>query len=366
MNSATAIQSALKLPRNEVQPKTIAAGRLQIGDGQPCFITAEIGQNHNGDMKIAKKLIDMAAFSEASAVKFQKRDVESELSVELCNKPYDNENSFGKTYGEHRKFLELTAEQHRELQQYAAEKGILYFCTICDLPSLNEMAPLDLPLYKVASRDITNWPLLEELARFRRPVILSTGMAGPGEVDAAVDIITRYHDDFVIAQCTSEYPSPPEHCNLTGLRTYRERYGCLVGMSDHTAGVIVAVAAATMGACFVEKHVTLSRAMRGTDHAGSLEIEGLRRVVGYIRQVEAAMGTGDINFHDYMAPARQKLAKSLSCRRDLSQGEELREEDLELRCPGTGIRWSDRHRLVGKQAACHIDKHNILDPKDFI
>ena len=316
-------------------------------------------------MSIAKKLIDMAALCDASAVKFQKRDVESELSVELRDKPYENENSFGATYGQHRQFLELSWRQHRDLQAYAKDKGILYLCTICDLVSVEQMAPLDLPAYKVASRDLTNWPLLDALAQFRRPVVLSTGMAGDREVDQAVEIISRRHEQIVILQCTSEYPCPPEHVNLRAMQTYRERYGLLVGMSDHTAGIIPAVAAAVMGACYVEKHITLSRAMRGTDHAGSLEMEGVRRLVSYIRQLEAAMGDGAIDYKPWMGRAKEKLAKSLSCNRDLAAGDALREEDLGLRCPGVGVPWPQRDRLVGRRAAATFPSIPILAPEDF-
>ena len=346
--------------------KTLSFGSLLIGDGQPCCIVAEIGQNHNGEMGIAKKLIDMAYLCGASAVKFQKRDIDGELSAELRDKPYDNENSFGATYGEHRRFLELSWQQHQELQRYATEKNILYLCTICDLVSLEQMAPLDLPAYKVASRDITNVPLLVELGKLRRPLVLSTGMADVCDIDKAVEIVSRYHDQIVILQCTSEYPCPPEHINLSALRTYRARYGLLVGLSDHSPGVIPGVAAATMGACYLEKHITLSRAMRGTDQAGSLEMEGLRRQVSYIRQVETAMGDGDIGFRPWMDRAKAKLAKSLSCRRDLAPGDRLQEGDLELRCPGTGISWIHREQIVGKQALRNIPKQTILDAKDFV
>jgi sialic acid synthase len=227
------------------------------------------------------------------------------------------------------------------------------------------MADMQLPLFKIASRDITNEPLLQALASFNVPIVLSTGMASPQEVDRAVAIITKQHQQIIIAQCTSEYPSPLEHANLRALATYRKRYQCLVGMSDHTPGIMVAIAAAVQGACFVEKHVTLSRAMRGTDHAGSLEMEGLRRMANYIRQVEVAQGDGSIEYCDYMSTARNKLSKSLSCRRDLEPGDTLREEDLELRCPGTGLPWSEKERIVGLQANKPINRRTILRQEDF-
>ena len=190
-------------------PKKLSLGHLVVGDGEPCCIAAEIGQNHNGEMTIAKKLIDMAALCGATVVKFQKRDVDSELSVELRDKPYENENSFGATYGEHRKFLELSWQQHRELQQYAAEKGILYLCTICDLVSIEQMAPLELPAYKVASRDLTNEPLLDALAQLHRPIVLSTGMAGEQQVDEAVAIISGAMTRLLFSSARRSTPVRP-------------------------------------------------------------------------------------------------------------------------------------------------------------
>jgi len=366
MNSANVSPSFPDPISQEQHFKKLSIGPIVVGDGEPCCVSAEIGQNHNGEMAIAKKLIDMAALCGATAVKFQKRDVESELSMELRNKPYENENSFGATYGEHRKFLELSWQQHRELQQYATEKGVLYLCTICDLVSVEQMAPLDLPAYKVASRDLTNGPLLDALAQLHRPIVLSMGMAGEQQADEAVAIISRHHDQMVILQCTSEYPCPPEHVNLSAMQTYRQRYGLLVGMSDHTAGIVPAVAAAVLGACYVEKHITLSRAMRGTDHAGSLEMDGLRRLVSYIRQVEVARGDGMIGYKPWMGRAKEKLAKSLSSKRDLAAGDVLREEDLELRCPGTGVSWHQRDSIVGRRALRAVSKQTILATEDFV
>ena len=190
-------------------------------------------------------------------------------------------------------------------------------------------------------------------------------MAGEPQVDAAVTIISRRHDQIVILQCTSEYPCPPEHVNLSAMQTYRQRYGLLVGMSDHTAGIIPAVAAAVLAACYIEKHITLSRAMRGTDHAGSLEMEGLRRLVNYIRQVEVAWGDGTIGYKPWMGRAKEKLAKSLSSKRDLAPGDVLGEEDLELRCPGTGVCWNQRECIVGRRAIRTVSKHTILAVEDF-
>ena len=268
MNSASGGPPSPDAMGRERHPRKLAIGPIVVGDGEPCCIAAEIGQNHNGDIGIARRLIDTAALSDATVVKFQKRDVESELSVELRDKPYENENSFVATYGEHRRFLELSWQQHRELQQYAQEKGILYLCD--DLRP--GKSPADGPPgpARVQSRvaRFDELAALAALAELHRPIILSTGMAGEREVDEAIEIISRRHDQIIVAQCTSEYPCPPEHVNLRAMETYRRRYGLLVGMSDHTAGIIPAVAAAVMGACYVEKHITLSRAMRGRTRPG--------------------------------------------------------------------------------------------------
>mgnify|MGYP001213641081 CR=1 FL=1 len=196
--------------------------KIHIGDNCPTQIIGEIGQNHNGDINKAKALIDMCSFCNVKLVKFQKRDIKSEFTSEAYNKEYNSENSFGKTYGEHREFLELNKEQHKELKEYANSKGLIYFCTPCDIPSLKMMEEIGCPFYKVASRDITNIPLLRELGKLNKTVIISTGMAEYQDIDLALKELNLPLNKVIIMQCTSEYPCPPENCNLNVITTLKK------------------------------------------------------------------------------------------------------------------------------------------------
>lgn len=337
----------------------------EVGDGCPTFVIAEIGQNHNGDMKIAKQLIEMAVQCGADAVKFQKRDIRYDLSADAYNKPYDNPNSFGKTYGQHREFLELHEEQHKELREYALAKGIMYFCTATDPPSVEIMERVGNPVYKVASRDLTNIPLLREVAKTGKPVILSTGMGGISDIREAVEALGDGPSAIVLMQCVSQYPAQIEHVNLRAMKTIRDEFGLLVGLSDHTPGIISSVAASVLGACMVEKHITLSRAMRGSDHAGSLEENGLRLLVKYIREAALAMGDGKKDVNPVAEAAKEKLSRSITSKLDIPAGMVLNENMLVLKSPGTGLSWRERTKILGKQALHDIPANKTLREVDF-
>lgn len=341
------------------------AGR-EVGEGHPTWVIAEIGQNHNGDLETARRLIDMAARCGADAVKFQKRDIRHDLTAAMYAMPYIHRNSFGPTYGAHREFLEFDEEQHRTLRDYAEARGLVWFCTACDAPSVDLLERLDNPVYKVASRDIANIPLLQRVAKTGKPVILSTGMAGLDDVRRALEALGGQPAGVVLLQCVSQYPTDVERVNLRAMETLRDTFGVPVGLSDHTSGVITAVAASVLGACMVEKHITLSRAMKGTDHAGALEEDGLRRVVKYIRQTTLAMGDGRKSVDPAVADARAKLARSLTSRTAIPAGSVLSEADLTLKSPGTGLAWHERDRLVGRVAARDIPADVTLSEADVV
>ena len=351
-------------PSESARQRLTIAGH-EIGEGCPCFVVAEIGQNHNGQIGMAKRLIEMAARCGADAVKFQKRDIRSELTEEAYNRPYDNSNSFAATYGEHREFLELAEEQHRELREYALACGVTYFCTACDAPSVAVMERVGNPIYKIASRDITNIPLLEVVGSTGKPVIVSTGMAGLAEIREALAALGGGPDGIILTQCVSQYPTDPEQVNLRALTTLRGEFGHLVGLSDHTPGIITAVAGAVLGACLIEKHITLSRAMQGTDHAAALEEEGLRRVVRYIRTCAVAMGDGLKEYAPVVESARRKLGRSLTSRTAIPAGTTVTEDMLILKCPGTGLSWKRRDRVVGRKSLRDIPADKTLEEADF-
>lgn len=340
-------------------------GDKQVSSVSPTFIIAEIGQNHNGSIDLAKRLIDMSKRCGADAVKFQKRDIPSELTKVAFNRPYDNKNSFGATYGEHRMFLELSEEEHRELKEYADNIGITYFCTPCDVPSVELLERIDCPFYKVASRDLTNIPLLEKLGTLGKPVIISTGMASIEDIDNALKALQLPKDMLIIMQCTSEYPCALENVNLKVMDTLKEKYKVNIGLSDHTSGVIVSAAASAIGASVIEKHVTLDRTMKGTDQPGSLEEAGLKKLVEYIRAIELAMGSAEKEVNPATEAAKIKLARSLTSIVDIQAGSILEEKHLCLKSPGDGIKWMERECILGKKAKVDIEADSTLRLEDF-
>jgi sialic acid synthase len=342
------------------------------------YIIAEVGQNHNGDLDLAKKLIDMIAmpiydpFSRkmlpgVNAVKFTKRDLSEELTDAEYNRPYDSPNAFGATYGEHRERLEFDYEDYVELEQYARDKRLDFVVTLCSPRTMKLTDMITIDRIKVASRDLTNIPLLERVADTGLPVILSTGMSDLGEIHDAVGTIIRRHDNVAVLHCISEYPARYENINLRTLKALRREFGDMleIGYSDHSIGIMVPVLAVGLGATIIEKHVTLSRSMKGSDHAGSLEMDGLWRMTRDIRNAETALGNGSIECHRAAEPAKTKLRRSLALRRGLERGEELAEDMLVMLSPGSGLRWEDRNRLIGRRAAQAISGNTLISADMF-
>jgi sialic acid synthase SpsE len=348
-------------------PITLPNG-LKIGEGEPCFIVAEIGQNHQGDAYTALRLMQAAHEACVDAIKFCKRHVPSDLTEAARDAPYPGPQSFGATYGEHREALELSAREYahlRERLEYNEWPEIL-FATVCDQHSVDDIeAALDPPLYKIASRDLDNLPLIDHVAMLRKPIILSTGMAEPGEIDAALATIRAWHSKIVVLHCTSQYPTPDCAVHLDRMAKLREVYGVLVGLSDHTPGIVAAQAAATLGAVVIEKHVTLSRAMKGTDHAASLEPDGIRRLVRNVRAVET-MRAGCVHGLRPIQAARKKLGRSLVTARTIEPGETITEDVLCLKSPGDGIRWRNRHLAIGRIAQVRIPEDTTIRLPDLL
>jgi 3-deoxy-D-glycero-D-galacto-nononate 9-phosphate synthase len=339
------------------------------------YIIGEIGQNHNGSLDIAKLIIDLVSrpiredlfdldLASIDAVKFVKRDLDEELSVSQMTRPYNSPHSFGSTYLEHRKKLELTEEQHLELFQYTKRKGLEVVETLCAISCLGMLKLFTPDRLKVASRDLTNIPLLSAMGETKIPIILSTGMAGHRELDTALEIVGKYHSNISILHCVSEYPTRPEHVNLRTLtyliRTYPDY---MIGYSDHTIGISVPVAAVAMGARIIEKHVTIDRRMKGTDQAGSLGPDGVYRMVRDVRLLESSLGIDDIFIDKAVEPARKKLERSIATRREIKTGEVIKESDIFLLSPGDGLRWADRDRVIGKRALKGIPKNEIIYPE---
>ena len=328
---------------------TIRIGRHEVGDHTPCYVIAEIGHNHQGSLQKARELFREAKLAGAHAVKLQKRDNRGLYTRAAYNKPYDNENSFGATYGEHREFLEFGLKEYQELQQYARELDIDFFATAFDVASADFLEGLDVPAYKIASGDLKSTPLLQYVARFGRPIILSTGGALVEDVQRAYDAIMPINPQLAILQCTAGYPAAFEELDLRVVEQYRERFpGAVIGYSGHDNGIAMPVAAYVLGARMVEKHFTLNRAMKGTDHAFSLEPVGLRKMVRDLERTHKALGDGVKKIYDSEKAPIVKMGKSLVVARDLPSGHVLGPGDIVLKSPGGGIPPYELDKVLGR------------------
>jgi len=339
---------------------------------QPVYIIGEIGQNHNGSVDIAKLIIDFVArpvsdelfqrdLQSMNAVKLTKRDLSAELSKSQMDRPYNSIHSFGKTYGEHRAYLELNEEQHFELYKYAKQYNLEFVETLCAINCLGLLKFFQPDKLKVASRDLTNLPLLQAMAETKIPMILSTGMGGKKEIDDALEIITRYHNNISILHCVSEYPTQYENVNLNSIAYLKNNYPQFtIGYSDHTIGIATPIAAVAMGAQIIEKHITLDRRMKGTDQAGSLGVDGINRMVRDIRNLEISFGIEDVFISESVKSSKEKLERSLATNKSLSAGHILKIEDLQLLSPGDGFKWSERNEVIGKKIIHAVDKNEII------
>jgi N-acetylneuraminate synthase len=285
--------------------KTVTIAGRTIGEGHPCFVIAEIGINHNGDLDLARKLISAALLSGCDAVKFQKRTVDVVYSAEELAKP--RENPFGPTNGDLKRGLEFGQEQYQAIDEYCRLHNILWFASCWDEGSVDFVAQFNPPCFKIASASLTDDNLLRHHRRHGKPIILSTGMSSLEEIDHAVEVLgTR---DLLLMHTTSTYPSKPEELNLRAIHTLRDRYGVPVGYSGHEVGLATTVAAVALGACMVERHITLDRAMWGSDQAASVEPHGFARLTRDIRAIELAMGDGIKKVYESEIPIRAKLRR---------------------------------------------------------
>jgi N-acetylneuraminate synthase len=285
----------------------VKLGSKLVGDGQPVFIIAEIGINHNGSLDIAKKMIDGASHAGCDAVKFQKRTPEICVPKDQWN--IERDTPWGRmTYLEYRHKVEFTKSDYAEIDQFCKEKGILWFASCWDEPSVDFMEQFNPPCYKAASASLTDIELLKKKKSTGRPLIISTGMSTMEEIETAVEAIGT--ENLLIAHATSTYPCPPEELNLKMIHTLKAKYPmCPIGYSGHETGLATTWATVAMGATFIERHITLDRAMWGTDQAASVEIGGLDRLVGNIRDIEKAMGDGVKRVYESEVGPRKKLRR---------------------------------------------------------
>jgi N-acetylneuraminate synthase len=277
-----------------------------IGDGQPAYIVAEIGINHNGDLNLAKNMIAAAKQAGVNAVKFQKRT--PELCVPPDQRSQKRETPWGYiTYLEYREKVEFSEKDYREIDRYCRDLGITWFASVWDEPSVDFLEPFQPACYKIPSASLTDHALLKHLRKTGRPVILSTGMSTINQIDKAVEILGT--DNLCITHATSTYPCEPDELNLKMILTLKQKFSCPVGYSGHEVGLIPSVVAVAIGANLIERHITLDRALWGTDQAASVEPGGFERLVKYIRVSESALGDGIKKVYESELPSLKKLRR---------------------------------------------------------
>jgi len=337
------------------------AGR-KVGLGQPCFIIAEAGVNHNGDLELARRLIDVAKTAGADTVKFQTYKTELGMTLDAPKAEYQmvttdtSESQFDML-----KQLELSPQAHQELQEYCVERGILFLSSVFDEESADLLELLDVPSFKIPSGEITNLPLLKHVARKGRPMIVSTGMSTLGEVEAAVQTIQGTgNENIVLLHCVSAYPAPPEDVNLRAMQTLAAAFGLPVGFSDHTLGVAIAVAAVALGACVIEKHFTLDRTLPGPDHQASLLPDELNELVRSIRTVELAMGHGRKEPVASEADTALVSRKSIVAARSIAAGTMITGELVTLKSPSTGLPPSMLDQVIGRATVQDISEDALI------
>lgn len=335
----------------------IAPGRV-VGVGQPCFVIAEIGSNHNHDMSLAKRLIDVAADAGVDAVKFQTFRARSHYSRHAPGFQYLNgQNTFDLIEG-----LELNRAWHAPLQEHANSRGVVFMSSPCDIEAIDELHALNVPVMKVASFDLTDLNLIRHMAETGRSVILSTGLADWMDIQRAVNVCREVgNDKVVLLQCTSIYPAPARLSNLRAIKTMRSAFGVLTGYSDHTEGDHVCLASMALGACVIEKHITLDRTLPGPDHVFAIEPGPLKVMMQQLREVESALGDGAKNGPRIEEREMyEKGRRSLHACRRIGKGQVITRDMITAKRPGLGIPPHMIDTVVGRTAATDIEEDHWI------
>lgn len=340
-------------------------GSRRLGPGHPCFIIAEAGVNHDGDFEKAKKLVDLAVAAKADAVKFQTFSGDKLASKDAPLATYHKKGAVSEqeTLKELLKRLELSFEQQRELFTYARQKGIMVFSTPFDEESADFLEEVDVPAFKIASFSLTNYPLLQHIARKNKPIIMSTGLHTIGEIEAAARIIYEAgNPQLALLQCTAHYPIAVEDVHLKVMETLRSAFQLPVGYSDHTTGITITLAAAALGANIVEKHFTFDPASFGVDHDASISPSELQALVQGVRDIEAALGKSVKIIPEIEREIQRVHRPSLVSRVDISVGVVITPEMLAIKKPGTGIHPRDWPWVVGRRAKIAIEADRLILP----
>lgn len=339
---------------------TIKVDGREVGPGSPILIVAEIGNNHDGSLGQARALVEAAARAGADAVKFQTHIAEMEMLPSTPTPPHFDEPRF-----EFTRRMQLSLDDHLALKSLASELGMVFFSSPFSVEAVELLEQVGVPLYKVASGEVSNPPLIETIAATEKAVLVSSGMSGIDDVEPAVRTLLDGGCEVVVLQCTSKYPCPLEDVNLRALETLRARFSCPVGLSDHTPDIYTSVAAVPLGAVVIEKHFTLSRQLYGPDHHASLEPHDLARLVSGVRQVEAALGSGEKAHNPDLDEVRASFEKSIVVATEIPEGAEIEASMLVTKRPGTGIPALRIGEIVGRRAARRLARDTLLEDRDL-
>jgi N,N'-diacetyllegionaminate synthase len=331
-----------------------------IGEYSKSFIIAEAGVNHNGSIEMAKKLVNAAKEAGADAVKFQTFKTKNLVTKNAKKAEYQIKNSGEESQYEMIKKLELSDSEFQEIAKYARDKGIIFLSSPFDTESVDLLDEMNIPAFKIASGEITNFPLLKHIAKKHRPVILSTGMSTIGEVEEALNLIEKYNDDIILMHCLTNYPAKKEDANLNVIKTLEYTFKRHVGFSDHTSGIEMSVAAVALGSCVIEKHFTIDKNLPGPDHKASLEPQELSEMVKAVRNVEKGLGNGIKKPTNDEIKIKKLVRKSIVAKKDILKGSILTEEMLNIKRPGTGIEPKYLDELVGKELIEDVKKDDLL------
>lgn len=347
--------------------KSIRIGKREVDEGKPCFIIAEAGVNHNGDLHLAKHLVDAAVDAGADAVKFQSFRAEGVAAADSPKAEYQHATtSVSESQLDMLRRLELSPDAHRELMAYCQGRNILFMSTPFDEASADLLAELDVKVMKIPSGEVNNLPFLSHIAGKGKPVILSTGMSYLGEVERAVQTIREAGcSEIVLLHCVSNYPADPADANLRAMQTMASAFGLPVGYSDHTEGNEVALAAAALGACVIEKHITLDRSLPGPDHRSSMEPEAFKALVRQVRVVEAAMGSGCKKPAGSEAGTRRVIRRSLALRQAMTSGQTIQRGHLTALRPATGIPPEHADLVIGRRLIRSLPASSLLAWQDL-
>lgn len=330
------------------------------------YFIAEIGHNHQGKIKKAFDLIKKAKESGANAVKFQKRDNKYLYTKKFFNEKYNSQNSYGETYGLHREALEFGKKEYKELQSFAKEIGIDFFATPFDIKSLEFLSELDMPAFKIASADLKNTILQKEIAKLNKPIFLSTGGGNIDDVKRAHENISKFNKNLSILHCTASYPAKIKDMNLNVIKTYSKEFPeNVIGLSDHENGIDAAPIAYMLGARIFEKHFTLDRSLKGTDHAFSLEPIGLNKIIRNLKRIESMLGNSEKKVLESEKKPIFKMAKSIVTSKSLKKGHKIKISDLVIKSPGGGLPPYKLESLVGKILKRNLNEEEIILTDDL-